>query len=141
NDEGSTIVNTPTTINVVANDKDADGNNTIDINSVDLNTSQSGTQKTASNSSGTWSVNSLGVVTYTPANNFQGVATLNYYVYDNEVPARRSNAGVISIAVGSYPGNQPDEDPFTLFNDYPRIKLYNWADPYLSYEYQSPYTA
>jgi len=95
NDTGATTLNKPVTVNVVANDTDADGS--IDPTSVDLNTATVGVQKTANTAQGSWSVTTAGVVTYTPIALFLGSATLTYVVNDNKGTV--SNAATITITV------------------------------------------
>lgn len=80
-DAASTTEETQVTVNVVANDTDIDG--TINPATVDLNTSSPGIQGTATTTAGSYSVNAAGVVTFTPATNITGPATLSYTVNDN----------------------------------------------------------
>lgn len=139
-DAAATLVNTQVIVNnVISNDTDVQGNNTINAATVDLNPSSNGRQTSITNSSGTWTVDNSANITYTPANNFNGVGTVNYVVQDTEAAPRTSNSTTVNVKVAVYPPTQPSSDPFTLFTDFPRVKLYNWADPFLSYEYQSPY--
>lgn len=107
NDAASTTEETLVTINVIANDSDIDG--TIDVATVDLNTSTSGIQTTNTTSAGTFSVNSSGVVSYTPAVNFVGTATLNYTVRDNQ--GLTSNVAIITVMVSNV------NDPPVAVND------------------------
>ena len=95
NDSTSTFEDSPVTINVVANDTDSNGN--LDPNGVDLDTTTAGQQTSITNSSGIWSVNSSGVVTYTPATNYNGTATLNYTVKDTG--GLSSGTATISVTV------------------------------------------
>lgn len=95
NDTGATTLNKPVTVNVVANDTDADG--TVNVATVDLNTTTAGIQNTASTNQGTWSVNALGVVTYSPIALFLGSATINYFVSDDDGAV--SNSATITITV------------------------------------------
>jgi CshA-type fibril repeat protein len=101
NDVAITNEDIPVTLNVINNDTDVDG--TVSAATVDLNTTTAGIQNTASNSSGSWSVNGSGIVTYTPTANYNGTATLNYKVNDND--SLTSNAATISITVT--PVNDP----------------------------------
>ncbi|MBT1706571.1 Ig-like domain-containing protein, partial [Chryseosolibacter indicus] len=80
NDSKTTNEDVATTLNVTTNDTDVDG--TIDAASVDLDPSTSGTQTTYS-SNGSWSVDNTGLVTYTPAADFHGTASITYTVKDN----------------------------------------------------------
>ena len=95
NDTGSTDEDTPVTITVTSNDTDVDG--TIDASTVDLDPATPGIQNTFTNTSGSWSVNASGAVTFTPASNFSGSATLNYTVNDNN--GATSNTGTLTITV------------------------------------------
>jgi gliding motility-associated-like protein len=96
NDTGSTNEDTPVTVTVTANDTDIDG--TIDASTVDLDPATPGVQNTFSNTSGSWSVNTSGEVTFTPALNYIGTATISYVVQDNG--GEFSNPATISIEVG-----------------------------------------
>ncbi|HZY78731.1 MAG TPA: Ig-like domain-containing protein [Cyclobacteriaceae bacterium] len=109
NDNGATSQNTQTTVNVVANDTDSDG--VIDAAKVDLNTTTAGIQNTNATAQGSYSVSNLGVVTYTPANNFTGTATLSYTVSDNT--GATSNAATITIAVQPLNAPVANEDVAT----------------------------
>ena len=95
NDVTSTNEDTQVTYNVTSNDTDADGN--VVVSTVDLNPSVSGIQTSLTNVFGDWSVNSSGVVTYIPATNFNGNASITYAVTDNE--GNTSNAGTLLISV------------------------------------------
>jgi PKD repeat protein len=70
-DSAVTDQNTPVTINVVANDKDSDGN--IDPNTVTIKLGPTG---------GTVTVNEGGKVTYTPGPEFSGTDSFTYTVAD-----------------------------------------------------------
>jgi len=104
NDSPSTGQNNPVTFNVTANDTDSDG--TINPTTVDLQPGVAGIQNTATTAQGTWSVNSSGNVTFTPALNFTGTAALTYTVEDDG--GATSNQGTISVGVFAVPpANQP----------------------------------
>ncbi|WP_189342890.1 Ig-like domain-containing protein, partial [Ulvibacter litoralis] len=77
----TTIVDTPVIFNVISTDFDPDGN--IVANTVDLDTSTSGIQNSINTADGSWSVDSLGNVTFTPLSGFSGEATLPYTVNDD----------------------------------------------------------
>jgi gliding motility-associated-like protein len=94
NDSATTNEDTPVTLNVCSNDTDVDG--TIDVNTVDLDPSTPGIQTTFMNAQGTWTV-SNGIVTFTPASNFNGPAIINYQVNDNN--GGTSNLAFIQITV------------------------------------------
>jgi gliding motility-associated-like protein len=95
NDNSTTSKNKAVTIAVTQNDTDMDG--TIDVTKVDLNTTLAGIQNSNEMTQGTYSVSNTGIVTYTPANNFTGIAALNYMVSDNV--GANSNAATINITV------------------------------------------
>ncbi|MEN9994972.1 MAG: hypothetical protein RL762_1629, partial [Bacteroidota bacterium] len=94
NDSATTNEDTPVTVNVCSNDTDVDG--TIDVNTVDLDPSTPGIQTTFTNAQGTWTV-SNGNVTFTPASNFNGSATISYVVNDNS--GATSNTATVTINV------------------------------------------
>ena len=83
NDATTTPLNTPTTINILTNDSDADGN--IVANTVDLDPATPGRQTlyTVPNK-GTFAVNPLGVVVFNPFQNFTGPVTIPYTIADND---------------------------------------------------------
>lgn len=89
------------TLNVISNDTDING----DVNdaSVDLNTATAGQQTTRIVSGeGTWTVDDLGNVTFTPEPGFIGSPTpINYYVKD--FAGLQSNAATITITYNHPP--------------------------------------
>ncbi len=97
NDNTVTAEDAVVTINVVLNDADSDG--TIDATSVDLDPTSVGVQKTITVASGIWSVDNSGVVTFTPALNYNGSASITYIVNDNG--GLSSNVANISVTVSS----------------------------------------
>lgn len=94
NDNVTTNEDTPFSFSIIANDTD-DG--TIAASTVDLNPSVAGIQNTISTSSGKFDVNASGLVTFTPALNFNGVVTTNYTVNDNI--GATSDPGLITVTV------------------------------------------
>ncbi len=92
NDTATTNEDTPVTFSLTNNDTDVDG--TVTASSVTLSTASS---------NGSWSVDASGNVTYTPALNFNGTASITYTVKDNDVLT--SNSGTISVIVA--PVNDP----------------------------------
>ncbi|MBP6411109.1 MAG: T9SS type A sorting domain-containing protein [Pseudarcicella sp.] len=86
NDFGGNIIkNTGIgSINITANDTDADGNPTAPFNTagrftIDLDTATAGIQTTFSNATGNWSLNTAnGIITFKPAANYTGTAMINY---------------------------------------------------------------
>jgi gliding motility-associated-like protein len=81
-------------VNVTNNDTDIDG--TIDVNTVDLDPTTPGIQTTFTNAQGTWTVTG-GNVTFAPALNFNGLASIIYTVNDNG--GATSNNAMISINI------------------------------------------
>jgi gliding motility-associated-like protein len=94
NDTASTNEDTPVTVTVTSNDTDLDG--TINTSSVDLDPSTAGIQSTFTNAQGTWTV-SNGVVTFTPALNYNGTASITYTVNDNS--GATSNVATLTVTV------------------------------------------
>ncbi|RAW02394.1 tandem-95 repeat protein, partial [Pseudochryseolinea flava] len=94
-DSPTTLEDTSITFNPTTNDSDVDG--TINVSTVDLDPSVGGIQTTITTTEGTWTVDALGNVTYTPALNFNGMATVQYTVNDNV--GATSNAVSISVLV------------------------------------------
>jgi gliding motility-associated-like protein len=92
NDNGSTNEDTPVTLNVVTNDLGS-----VSASTVDLDPSTAGVQTTFTNAQGTWSVDALGNVTFTPLLNFNGTASIPYTVKDTN--GNSSNTGTITIIV------------------------------------------
>lgn len=89
NDNTSTNEDTAVTIDVLANDSDIDGNQTIDKASVLIKTSPS---------NGTLNQNFVtGEVTYTPNNNYTGADSFTYTIKDNS--GLESNIATVSINV------------------------------------------
>ena len=90
-----------TTINVLANDSDPDGN--LNSNSVVLinpsNSAQTGNNYTVAGI-GSWTTNGT-TVSFAPENNFFGTANINYKVCDNTPNAPLCNTATIFVGVGS----------------------------------------
>ena len=100
NDNTRTGKNRPVTINVVSNDTDSDG--TINPATVDLDITVNEIQQTAITPEGSFAVNESGVVTFTPAADYIGTASVNYTVNDNG--GATSNAATITVTVAETPG-------------------------------------
>ena len=98
-DNNSTTTNedVAVTFNVTGTDTDIDG--TIDPTSVDLDPLTPGQQTTFTNAQGTWTVDASGNVTFTPAPNFNGTATINYTVEDNDNAT--SNTATLTVTVNA----------------------------------------
>lgn len=97
NDITNTNEDTPVTFTVTTNDTDPDG--TVTASTVDLDQGAVGIQNTLNNAYGSWSVNASGVVTYTPAANFNGNASVTYTVNDND--GNTSNIGTLLVSVSA----------------------------------------
>jgi large repetitive protein len=76
------------TVNIITNDTDPDGNPSVPTNGVgqftiDMDPSVPGIDATFTNADGVWSYDaSTGIVTFDPALNFSGVATMQYELCD-----------------------------------------------------------
>ncbi|TAF44758.1 MAG: hypothetical protein EAZ51_09520 [Sphingobacteriales bacterium] len=101
NDEVSTPINTPVAdCNLVANDNDPDGNQTIDKTTIILIDPADGLKKTTVTliGKGEFKVNAAGEVSFTPVHNFLGVApVISYTVKDKG--GIESNTGIIKLVV------------------------------------------
>jgi gliding motility-associated-like protein len=97
NDNAATAEDTPVNVNVIANDTDVDG--TINGATVDLDVNTAGIQNTRTTVGGQYTVNTAGVVTFTPAANYNGTTVIQYNVQDNE--GATSNNASISIVVAA----------------------------------------
>jgi VCBS repeat-containing protein len=107
NNTATTTEDTPISFNIVSNDTDVDG--TIDATTVDLDPATSGIQTTLTVSGqGTYTVNTSGVVTFTPVANYNGTATaINYTAKDN--------SGVISnIATIMFTVSPVNDSPIAI---------------------------
>jgi large repetitive protein len=93
-DATSTDEDTPVTIPVLANDSDLDGNPL--------------TVTAATSPNGTVVINPDGTVTFTPAPNFNGVATINYIISDGQ---GGTDTAVVTVVV------RPVNDPPVATND------------------------
>jgi len=81
NDVIYTTKNTPVTHDVTTNDYDSDG--ITNKATVNLDVTSNTIVNSVSKTEGLWTVNNLGVVTFTPALDFVGTATINYNLKDN----------------------------------------------------------
>ncbi|MBW7675849.1 Ig-like domain-containing protein [Chryseobacterium chendengshani] len=116
-DNTSTLQNVPVTINVAANDTDPDG--LVVASTVDLDPATAGIQNTFVNAQGTWAVNNLGAVTFTPLSTFIGVASIPYTIQDNYTLDGNSVPGTstpVNINV-TVIGNTTDTDGDGVIND------------------------
>ncbi|MGY4828688.1 VCBS domain-containing protein [Sphaerotilaceae bacterium SBD11-9] len=86
-DVASTAINTPVTINVLANDSDVEGDALTVSNPVLANPAQ-----------GTVSVDASGNLVFTPANNFSGAVQISYTVTD---PSGATDTANVTVNVGA----------------------------------------
>ncbi len=99
NDTRNTPQATAITFSVTANDTDPNGNGTINPATVDLDPATAGIQTTFTVAGqGTYSVNNLGNLTFTPVAGFTGISSITYTVQDTQ--GATSNAATVSINVG-----------------------------------------
>lgn len=111
-DSATTPFNTPVTLSdITANDTAFGSGNSIVTGSIDLDPSTAGQQTTFTDSSGNqWSVNTAtGAVTFTPAPNFTGTASIPYSVEDSAGQAATADLIVTVGAPASLSG--------VVFND------------------------
>ncbi|MEN9973078.1 MAG: hypothetical protein RIS20_1425 [Bacteroidota bacterium] len=111
NDVATTIQSTPITHSVTNNDRDLDG--TLDNSSVDLDLNSAGIQTEINNAKGKWQVEG-GQVTFQPASDIIGMATITYTVKDNN--GATSNPATLSIEV-TKPQNIPVASNIQATND------------------------
>jgi len=111
-DSTTTPFNTPATLtDITANDSAFGIGNSIVINTIDLDPATLGQQTSYTDSNGNqWSVNTTtGDVTFTPAANFTGTATIPYEVQDASAQTAAAN---LSVTVGP-----PASISGVVFND------------------------
>lgn len=115
-DEATTLEDTPVKLNVVANDSDINGN--LDPSTVDLNIQLVGIQKTATITAGTFDVDDVGEVTFTPTIGFNGNAVVKYNVSDSQGLASNDVNITIKVeAVNAAPVAVADEGTTTEETD------------------------
>jgi hypothetical protein len=95
-DINNTLVNIPVSGNVLTNDYDPDGNN-LTVNTTLVSTP----------SNGSVTINTAGVYTYTPNNNFTGTDSFVYRVCDDGIPQLCDEALVTVTVVGLTTSNDP----------------------------------
>jgi CshA-type fibril repeat protein len=106
-----TPFNTPVNLNAPSNDTASTGA-TLNSSSIDLDPSTPGQQTTFTKpNEGTYSVNSSGVVTFTPVNGFVGTSTTPYTIKDNF--GSTSNPANLSITVAGTPAPIAIDDKAT----------------------------
>jgi gliding motility-associated-like protein len=109
-DVNSTFKNTARTFSITSNDKDENGNATIDLTTVDLEPTSTGTRETSKTISGqgTFTVDNLGNITFTPVTGFTGTVTPIEYSFkdkginDGGTDIRTSNTVSVSISVHDF---------------------------------------
>ena len=124
-DKGATTENSPVTINVLANDRDPDTNNTLSV-----------TDASVAEKNGTVRINSDGTLTFTPAHDFHGNATINYTVSDGQGGTDSSTVAVTVAAVNQAPAltdspahlSAVDEDHSKTISSSDLLKGYTDAD-------------
>ncbi|MFO0747235.1 MAG: Ig-like domain-containing protein [Myxococcota bacterium] len=111
-DTGFTQAGTPVTLAtaITANDSDAEGG--LQPSTVDLDPIAAGVQKTVTVASGVFSVTNAGILTYTPAAGFHGLAEIQYAVADTD--GAYSDPAAVSITVNAPPTAQ--NDSYTLLS-------------------------
>jgi len=108
---------TAVTLGVTGNDSDADGN--LDVATVDLDPSTPGRQTTlAVAGEGTWTVDNLGSVTFTPASGFNDDPTpIPYTVQDSTgLTSNRATITIdyVPVATADTSANNPTGSPVTV---------------------------
>ena len=94
-DTTQTVYNKPVTRNVVANDRGIGAE--LRVSTVDLNPDKEGIQTKLVVAEGTFEVDELGVVTFTPNGTFAGVVTVPYVVSD--IVEKVSNPALLTVNV------------------------------------------
>ena len=103
---GSTLVNTPFILDIKSNDVAGPGQ-TLNLSTVDLDTTTNGVQPTQTTSAGTWKSNGDGTVTFTPAAGYSGLASLAYAIADSGGKTAQSTI-TIALTGGATPLAQND---------------------------------
>ncbi|HEY4068142.1 MAG TPA: tandem-95 repeat protein, partial [Burkholderiaceae bacterium] len=107
NDLASTAINTPVTINVLANDHDVDGDTLTVSNPVLTNPAQ-----------GSVALNPDGTLTFTPASNVTGPVTLTYSVSDGH---GGTDTATVTVNVGSNTPPTGADSTHTTAEDTPYV--------------------
>ena len=95
------VEDTPTVLNLLGNDTDVDGD-TLSIKSINGTAITPGTAQTITVPNGTVTVSATGVVSFTPALNYNGPITFDYVVQD---PSGATDTGSVNLNVT--PVNDP----------------------------------
>ncbi|MBM3427875.1 MAG: tandem-95 repeat protein, partial [Bacteroidetes bacterium] len=107
-DNGS--VNEDESVSLAILENDVTNGAVLDLNTIDLDPTTPVVQNITTTSEGTWSVDGSGILTFVPAANFNGIASINYTVSD--VNGNLSNTGVVNIVVN--PINDAPNGPATV---------------------------
>jgi CshA-type fibril repeat protein len=83
--------NEPVTLNITANDNDPDGS----ITGIDLNPNTPDIENIVTTPQGIFSVDPSGNLTFTPASDFTGTATLPYTIFDNSGETDTANISIV----------------------------------------------
>jgi gliding motility-associated-like protein len=111
------------TVNIIANDTDIDEAVTAPVNgpsqfTIDIDTTTPGIQTNISTASGIWSLDTLtGLLTFNPANNFFGAASLTYTICDDSSACSNATAYFNVISVNDPPIATNDSIASALLED------------------------
>jgi uncharacterized repeat protein (TIGR01451 family) len=97
NDDAVTALELPVNIPILLNDKDPNGQATLDPTSVDLDSNSSGVQKEVTTPEGNWQVSNSGLLSFMPKTGFVGNAIVTYSVADRQ--GLRSNVASVQVNV------------------------------------------
>ena len=93
---------TDTNVTVALADNVSDANYDVDITTIDLDPSTPGIDTTVTTPEGVWTADPTGVVTFDPAATFEGTATIDYVVSDDD--GNVSAPSTVSVTVdGAFP--------------------------------------
>ena len=101
------------TVNILLNDTDVDGNPTpTSGHTIDLDPSMAGNQNTVTTAEGVWTYDpATGIVTFNPADNYNGTATIPYTLCDAGMPVLCDIANITFTVV-------PVNDPPVAYDDF-----------------------
>lgn len=98
-------------VNVMEGVSDSDAGQQVMANSVDLNPTINGLQKTLDTEAGTWIVDNNGIVTFTPKNGFYGTTSIQYTIQDNYTTNGTSTPGTSTPKTITVTMAQPCTEP------------------------------
>ena len=96
--DDSVAVSSGTIASVDLSDNISDYNNDVVVNTIDIDTSTPGIQKTLATVAGTWTVDAAGIVSFAPDSAFQGAAAISYTVSDDD--GNVSASATVTVTVG-----------------------------------------